>query len=112
MLLNQLSDGISDAIRCDSTAADGKTSKTTTPADGKTSNTTTPRQSPRVKTSKTPKSTPRQSPLIKSETDVWDDEDPFGHDDSFLVQSELVDTPSVRGMIRKVAHLIKVEELS
>ncbi len=26
--------------------------------------------------------------------------------------SELVDTPSVRGMIRKVAHLIKVEELS
>ena len=26
--------------------------------------------------------------------------------------SELEDTPSVRGMIRKVAHLIKVEELS
>jgi large subunit ribosomal protein L30 len=25
---------------------------------------------------------------------------------------ELEDTPSVRGMIRKVAHLIKVEELS
>ena len=25
---------------------------------------------------------------------------------------ELVDTPSVRGMIRKVAHLIKGEELS
>ncbi len=25
---------------------------------------------------------------------------------------ELKDTPSVRGMIRKVAHLIKVEELS
>jgi large subunit ribosomal protein L30 len=25
---------------------------------------------------------------------------------------ELDDTPSVRGMIRKVAHLIKVEELS
>ena len=25
---------------------------------------------------------------------------------------ELTDTPSVRGMIRKVAHLIKVEELS
>jgi large subunit ribosomal protein L30 len=25
---------------------------------------------------------------------------------------ELVDTPSVRGMIRKVAHLVKVEELS
>jgi large subunit ribosomal protein L30 len=25
---------------------------------------------------------------------------------------ELIDTPSVRGMIRKVAHLIKVEELS
>jgi large subunit ribosomal protein L30 len=24
----------------------------------------------------------------------------------------LIDTPSVRGMIRKVAHLIKVEELS
>ena len=27
-------------------------------------------------------------------------------------QRELEDTPSVRGMIRKVAHLIKVEELS
>ena len=26
--------------------------------------------------------------------------------------SELEDTPSVRGMIRKVAHLVKVEELS
>jgi large subunit ribosomal protein L30 len=26
--------------------------------------------------------------------------------------SELEDTPAVRGMIRKVAHLIKVEELS
>jgi len=25
---------------------------------------------------------------------------------------ELEDTPSIRGMIRKVAHLIKVEELS
>jgi large subunit ribosomal protein L30 len=25
---------------------------------------------------------------------------------------ELQDTPSVRGMIRKVAHLVKVEELS
>jgi large subunit ribosomal protein L30 len=25
---------------------------------------------------------------------------------------ELEDTPSVRGMIRKVAHLVKVEELS
>jgi large subunit ribosomal protein L30 len=25
---------------------------------------------------------------------------------------ELDDTPSIRGMIRKVAHLIKVEELS
>ena len=25
---------------------------------------------------------------------------------------ELADTPSVRGMIRKVAHLVKVEELS
>jgi large subunit ribosomal protein L30 len=25
---------------------------------------------------------------------------------------ELEDTPSVRGMIKKVAHLIKVEELS
>lgn len=25
---------------------------------------------------------------------------------------ELEDTPSVRGMLRKVAHLIKVEELS
>ncbi|MGE0223394.1 MAG: 50S ribosomal protein L30 [Acetobacteraceae bacterium] len=25
---------------------------------------------------------------------------------------ELDDTPSVRGMIRKVAHLVKVEELS
>lgn len=25
---------------------------------------------------------------------------------------ELVDTPAVRGMIRKVAHLVKVEELS
>ena len=25
---------------------------------------------------------------------------------------DLADTPSVRGMIRKVAHLIKVEELS
>ena len=25
---------------------------------------------------------------------------------------DLTDTPSVRGMIRKVAHLIKVEELS
>jgi large subunit ribosomal protein L30 len=25
---------------------------------------------------------------------------------------ELEDTPSVRGMIRKVAHLLKVEELS
>ena len=25
---------------------------------------------------------------------------------------ELEDTPSVRGMIRKVAHLIKVEEIS
>ena len=26
--------------------------------------------------------------------------------------NELEDTPSVRGMIRKVAHLVKVEELS
>jgi large subunit ribosomal protein L30 len=26
--------------------------------------------------------------------------------------SELEDTPAVRGMIRKVAHLVKVEELS
>ena len=26
--------------------------------------------------------------------------------------SELEDTPSVRGMIRKVAHLVKVEDLS
>ena len=26
--------------------------------------------------------------------------------------SELVDTPAVRGMVRKVAHLVKVEELS
>ena len=26
--------------------------------------------------------------------------------------SELQDTPSVRGMIRRVAHLVKVEELS
>ena len=26
--------------------------------------------------------------------------------------SVLVDTPSVRGMVRKVAHLIKVEELA
>jgi large subunit ribosomal protein L30 len=25
---------------------------------------------------------------------------------------ELVDTPAIRGMIRKVAHLVKVEELS
>ncbi len=25
---------------------------------------------------------------------------------------ELVDTPSIRGMIRKVSHLVKVEELS
>ena len=25
---------------------------------------------------------------------------------------ELVDTPAVRGMIRKVAHLVKVEELT
>ncbi len=25
---------------------------------------------------------------------------------------ELVDTPSVRGMVRKVAHLVRVEELS
>ena len=25
---------------------------------------------------------------------------------------ELEDTPSIRGMIRKVAHLVKVEELS
>lgn len=25
---------------------------------------------------------------------------------------ELVDTPAIRGMIRKVSHLVKVEELS
>ena len=81
MLLNQLSEGIGDAISCDNNTEEQNISKTT------------PRQSPRGKTAKTPKTTPLESPL----NNTWDEDDPFGQDDSFLVQcSQAIDEDLTR----------------
>ena len=81
MLLNQLSEGIGDAISCDINTEEQNISKTT------------PRQSPRGKTAKTPKTTPLESPL----NNTWDEDDPFGQDDSFLVQcSQAIDEDLTR----------------
>ena len=72
MLLNQLSDGIGDAMSATSTQGE-------------------------IKTPKTAETTPQQSPLNKSETDTWDEDDPFGQDDSFLVQcSQAIDEDLTR----------------